>query len=48
MMRAAIRNVIGEASVRNGKVKLELPALVESGNTVPVTVAVDSPMTEKP
>jgi sulfur-oxidizing protein SoxY len=46
MMRAAIRNVIGEASVHNGKVKLELPALVESGNAVPVTVAVDSPMTE--
>ena len=44
-MRNAIRNVIGEASVRKGKVKLELPALVESGNAVPVTVAVDSSMT---
>jgi sulfur-oxidizing protein SoxY len=44
-MRTAIRDVIGEASVRKGKVKLELPALVESGNAVPISVAVDSPMT---
>jgi hypothetical protein len=44
-MRTAIRNVVGEASVCKGKVRLELPALVESGNAVPVTVAVDSPMT---
>jgi sulfur-oxidizing protein SoxY len=44
-MRTAIRNVIGEAAVRKGKVKLDLPALVESGNAVPVTISVDSSMT---
>ena len=45
-MAAAIRSVIGEASVREGRVKVDLPALVENGNTVSMTVAVDSPMTE--
>ena len=44
-MRAAIRNVIGEAPVRKGKVKLDIPPLVESGNTVSLSVSVESPMT---
>jgi sulfur-oxidizing protein SoxY len=42
----AIRNAFGEASIRKGRVMLELPPLVENGNTVPMTVAVDSPMTK--
>lgn len=45
-MEAAIRNVLGEATIRKGKVKLDLPPLVENGNTVPMTVSVDSPMTK--
>jgi sulfur-oxidizing protein SoxY len=44
-MAAAIREVVGEAPVREGKITLELPPLVENGNAVPMTVAVDSPMT---
>jgi sulfur-oxidizing protein SoxY len=44
-MATAIRQVVGEASVKPGKVKLDLPPLVENGNTVPFTVSVDSPMT---
>jgi sulfur-oxidizing protein SoxY len=44
-MTLAIRNVVGEADVKTGKIKLELPPLVENGNTVPLTVSVDSPMT---
>ena len=44
-MAAAIRNVVGEAVVRTGKVKLDVPPLVENGNTVPMTVSVASPMT---
>ena len=43
-MAAAIRNVVGEAVVRTGKVKLDVPPLVENGNTVPMTVTVASPM----
>jgi sulfur-oxidizing protein SoxY len=45
MLAAAIRNVVGEAPVQTGKVKLEIPPLVENGNTVPMTVSVASPMT---
>src|SRR5215470_7354502 len=44
-MAAAIREVVGEAPVREGKIALELPPLVENGNAVPMTVTVDSPMT---
>jgi sulfur-oxidizing protein SoxY len=45
-MDAAIRSVLGEAPIRKGRVKLDLPPLVENGNTVPMSVAVDSPMTK--
>jgi sulfur-oxidizing protein SoxY len=45
MLASAIRNVVGEAEVRSGKVKLDIPPLVENGNTVPMTVSVTSPMT---
>jgi sulfur-oxidizing protein SoxY len=45
MLSDAIRNVIGEAPLHTGKVKLDIPPLVENGNTVPMTVSVASPMT---
>src|SRR5512134_3962123 len=45
-MQEAIRKVVGSARVNQGKVKLELPPLVENGNTVPLAVRVDSSMTE--
>jgi len=45
MMQDAIRSVIGEATVTKGKVKLDLPPIVENGNSVPCTVSVDSAMT---
>jgi sulfur-oxidizing protein SoxY len=45
MLSTAIRNVVGEAQIRTGKVKLDIPPLVENGNTVPLTVSVTSPMT---
>jgi sulfur-oxidizing protein SoxY len=45
MLATAIRNVVGEAVVRTGKVKLDVPPLVENGNTVPMTVSVSNPMT---
>jgi sulfur-oxidizing protein SoxY len=45
MMASAIRAVIGTAPVQTGKVKLEIPPLVENGNSVPMTVSVTSPMT---
>lgn len=44
-MRAAIRGVVGEASVKKGRLKIDLPPLIENGNAVPLTVAAESPMT---
>jgi len=44
-MQAALKKVVGEAPLQKGKVKLDVPPLVENGNVVPVTVTVDSPMT---
>jgi len=44
-MEAAIRKAIGDAKVQKGKVTLDLPPLVENGNSVPMTVTVASPMT---
>ena len=43
-MAAAIQSVTGGAVVRTGKVKLDIPPLVENGNTVPMTVSVAHPM----
>ena len=44
-MRAAVKKIVGEAALQKGKVKLDLPPLVENGNSVPITVTVESPMT---
>ena len=44
-MQEAIRKVVGSAAVTPGRVKLELPPLVENGNAVPLTIGVESPMT---
>ena len=44
-MEAAIREFVGEAAARQGRVKLEIPPLVENGNSVTLTVSVESPMT---
>jgi len=46
MLEEAIRNVIGEANLQTGKITLEVPPIVENGNTVPVTIIVDSPMSK--
>ncbi|MBX9943679.1 MAG: SoxY-related AACIE arm protein [Reyranella sp.] len=45
-MAAAIKKVVGDAVVREGRVTLDLPPLIENGNTVPLLVSVESPMTE--
>jgi sulfur-oxidizing protein SoxY len=46
MLKEAIRNVVGESNLQKGKVTLEVPPLVENGNAVPLTIIVDSPMSE--
>jgi sulfur-oxidizing protein SoxY len=44
-MQTAIRTVVGENRINKGKVTLDIPPLVENGNTVACSVTVDSPMT---
>jgi sulfur-oxidizing protein SoxY len=44
-MLAAIREVAGTRALQEGKVRLEIEPLVDNGNTVPMRVWVDSPMT---
>jgi sulfur-oxidizing protein SoxY len=46
MMKAAIHRLIGEQPVRAGRVTLDIPPLVENGNTIAMSVAVESPMTD--
>jgi sulfur-oxidizing protein SoxY len=41
----AVRKVVGAAPVREGRVKLDVPPLIDNGNSVPLSVAVESPMT---
>ena len=43
----AIRQLFGTRPVREGKVTLKLPPIAENGNSVQLSVAVESPMTEK-
>ena len=45
-MQEAIAKVVGAARVTTGRVKLELPPLSENGHAVPITVSVESPMTQ--
>ena len=44
-LEEAIRKVVGDAPVRPGRVRLEVPPLIENGNSVPLAVHVASPMT---
>ena len=45
-MLAAIARATGSKPVQKGRVKLEVPPLVDNGNAVAISVSVDSPMTE--
>ncbi|MCX7144433.1 MAG: SoxY-related AACIE arm protein [Proteobacteria bacterium] len=42
----AVHKVAGTATINKGRVTVDLPALIDNGNGVPLTVSVDSPMTE--
>lgn len=45
-MELAIQQLTGGRVPTDGDMTLEVPALVENGNSVPVRIAVNSPMTE--
>lgn len=46
-MQAEIRRITGGANIETARVRIDIPLLVENGNTVPMTVTVDSPMTDR-
>ena len=44
-MMAAMAEALGkDASIKPGRIKIELPQLAENGNSVPLKIAVESPM----
>ena len=45
-LAAAVRKVTGGAQVHEGRVTLDVPPLIDNGNTVPVSVEVQSPMND--
>ncbi len=45
-MPEAIRKLVGTKTINKGRVKLDVPPLVENGHLVPLTVSVDSPMSD--
>ncbi len=42
-----LKSILKDAKAAEGKVMLDLPEIAENGNTVPFTVSVESPMTDK-
>jgi sulfur-oxidizing protein SoxY len=44
-LRAAIGKITDGKPIRNGRVRLQVPPLIDNGNTVPLAVTVESPMT---
>ena len=45
VLAALVQGYVGTATVREGRVKLDISPLVENGNSVPIEITVDSPMT---
>lgn len=43
-LKEAIAKVTGNAQVRRGRVKIDIPPLIDNGNAVPLSVEVESPM----
>ncbi|HET9273358.1 MAG TPA: thiosulfate oxidation carrier protein SoxY [Methyloceanibacter sp.] len=43
-MQQRMRSILGERTAEEGRITLDLPEIAENGNTVPLTVEVDSPM----
>jgi sulfur-oxidizing protein SoxY len=46
-LTVALRETFGERPITPGRVELTMPRLAENGNVVPVTISVDSPMTQQ-
>ena len=45
-LSAVVREYVGAATVREGRITLGIAPLVDNGNSVPIEVTVESPMTD--
>ena len=45
-MQAWRQSILGERTAEEGRIVIDLPEIAENGNTVPLTIEVDSPMTQ--
>jgi sulfur-oxidizing protein SoxY len=45
--KAAIATYTSNAPIKRGKVTIDIAQLIDNGNAVPITIRVDSPMTEQ-
>ena len=45
-LRQAQLDLFGDRPVQNGRVSVELPPIAENGHSVPISIKIDSPMTE--
>ncbi len=43
-MQAWLRTILGDRIAEEGRIAIDLPEVAENGNTVPITVDVESPM----
>ena len=41
----SMKALIGDVTPSEGRIELDLPQIAENGNTVPILIAIDSPMT---
>ena len=42
----ALKKIIGDDKPIEGKIAIEIPEIAENGNTVPISISVDNPMTD--
>jgi sulfur-oxidizing protein SoxY len=42
-----MKTILGDAKATEGKLTMDLPEIAENGNTVPFTINIESPMTDK-
>jgi len=42
----SMKALIGDAAPSEGRIELDLPQIAENGNTVPIMISIDSPMTD--
>jgi sulfur-oxidizing protein SoxY len=45
-MQAWMQSILGDRTAEGGRIVIDLPEVAENGNTVPITIEVESPMTD--